>query len=239
MSPGKKISRRKFVGAVPSLAVIAGSVASDTIKPQIKSDLQIIVLPEPEKEGGKSLLFSLQERQTIRNISSKDLPLQVISNLLWAGFGINRKRSSFGKPGRTAPSASNSQEIDLYVALKEGAYIYDAIQHRLLPVAGGDFRSRSGRRVGALAPLHIFYIVDTGKYDLGPDQPDPNIGDQEVQKSYYYADTGFIAQNVYLYAASVGLAAWFHNCDKINTVKEFKLKPGQKVLFAQSIGYPG
>lgn len=238
MSPGKKISRRKFVKAVPSLAAIAGTVGSDSIETQIKPDLQVIVLPEPEKEGGKSLLSSLNERQTIRNISSRDLPLQVISNLLWAAFGINRKTASFGKPGRTAPSASNSQEIDLYVTLKEGTYIYNAIQHHLFPVAAGDFRSRSGRRVGALAPMHIFYIVDTGKYDLGPDQPDPHIGDTEVQKSYYYADTGFIAQNVYLYAASIGLAAWFHNCDKVNAVKEFNLKPGQKVLFAQSVGYP-
>jgi len=59
-----------------------------------------------------------------------------------------------------------------------------------------------------------------------------------VQKSYYFTDTGFIAQNVYLYAASFGLAAWFHNCDKENTVREFNLKPTQRVLFAQSVGYP-
>ena len=64
------------------------------------------------------------------------------------------------------------------------------------------------------------------------------FGDPEVQKSYYYTDTGFIAQNVYLFAASQGLAAWFHNCDKQNTIKEFKLRPEQSVLFAQSVGYP-
>jgi hypothetical protein len=232
------MNRRKFVKAVPSLAVIASSAASAAMDSHEKSSLQIIVLPEPEKTGGKSLMQSLQERKTSREIKSMDLPMQIISNLLWAAFGVNRKTASFGKSGRTAPSASNSQEIDLYVTLSGGVYIYDPLHHRLVPVATGDFRKRSGRRVGALAPVHIFYVADMGKYDLGPDQPDPNIGDKEVQKSYYYTDTGFIAQNVYLYAASTGLAAWFHNCDKVNTINEFNLKPGQKVLFAQSVGYP-
>ena len=173
------------------------------------------------------------------NISSKELPLQTLSSLLWAAFGVNRQAASFGKPGRTAPSASNSQEIDLYVALPKGVYIYDAVHHQLLPVAAGDFRSRAGWRGAGNAPVNIFYVVDRSKYDLGPGQPDRSIGDPEIQKSYYYTDTGFIAQNVYLFAASQGLAAWFHNCDKQNTVKEFKLRPEQSVLFAQSVGYPG
>jgi nitroreductase len=232
------MNRRKFVKAVPALAAIAGTAASAAPENHSNPGPQIIVLPQPESDGGKSLMQSLQERRTIREMKPTDLPLQAISNLLWAAFGMNRNKASFGKPGRTAPSASNSQEIDLYVALSAGVYMYDPLQHRLIPVAEGDFRSRSGRRVGAMAPLHIFYIADTGKYDLGPDQPDPHIGEKEVQKSYYYTDTGFIAQNVYLYAASAGLAAWFHNCDKVNTVKEFNLKPDQKVLFAQSVGYP-
>jgi hypothetical protein len=80
-------------------------------------------------------------------------------------------------------------------------------------------------------------VVDFTRYDTGPEQPDRSIGDPEVQKSYYYTDTGFIAQNVYLFAASQGLAAWFHNCDKENTVNEFKLGSQQNVLFAQSIRY--
>ena len=201
-------------------------------------ELQTIVLPQPEKDGGKSILASLLERKTVRAISSKELPMQVLSNLLWAAFGVNRNSAGFGKAGRTAPSASNSQEIDLYVALPAGVYIYEAIEHQLLPVVKGDFRARSGRRSAANAPLNIFYIVDLSRYDLGPTQPDRSIGDPEVQKSYYYTDTGFIAQNIYLYAASSGLAAWFHNCDKENTIREFNLKPTQRVLFAQTVGYP-
>lgn len=202
-------------------------------------EMEIITLPEPVKTGGKSVLEALQLRHTNRNISPQEIPLQLLSNLLWAAFGVNRERASFNKPGRTAPSASNSQEIDLYVALKDGVYLYEAVPHQLTPVAEGDFRMRSGRRAAATAPVNIFYIADLTRYDLGPGQPDRRIGDPEVQKSYYYTDTGFIAQNVYLFAASHGLAAWFHNCDRENTVGEFKLHADQRVLFAQTIGYPG
>jgi hypothetical protein len=150
---------------------------------------------------------------------------------------VNREQASFNKPGRTAPSASNSQEIDLYVALAEGVYRYKAETNQLIPIASGDFRGMSGRGSAALAPVNIFYVADLTRYDLGPEQPDRQIGDPEIQKSYYYTDTGFIAQNVYLAAASLGLAAWFHNCDKKNTVKEFGLNANQRILFAQTVGY--
>ena len=232
------MNRRNFIKAVPAVAIAATSVSAFSMGIPGSVDLQTIVLPKPEKEGGKSVLASLSERKTNRNISPKELPLQVISNLLWAGFGVNRDAGGFGKKGRTAPSASNSQEIDLYVALPTAVYLYDAVSHSLLPVAEGDFRARANRRGGSSAPLNIFYIADLGKYDTGPTQPDRAMGDPEVQKSYYFTDTGFIAQNIYLFAASFGLAAWFHNCDKENTIKEFKLKPTQRVLFAQTVGYP-
>jgi hypothetical protein len=232
------MNRRKFVKVVPALAFIGASASGYSLQKIGEQDLQTIVLPQPEKDGGKSVLASLVGRKTTRTISSKELPVQVISNLLWAGFGVNRDTAGFGKKGRTAPSASNSQEIDLYVALAGGVYLYDAAKHSLLPVAKGDFRARSGGRSATTAPLNIFYIADLSRYDLGPSQPDREIGDPEIQKSYYYTDTGFIAQNVYLFASSFGLAAWFHNCDKESTVKEFNLKPTQRVLFAQTVGYP-
>jgi len=231
------MNRRIFISLVPSVAFIASSAY--TFPVNTSGELQLVILPEPDKDGGKSVLASLIERKTNRNISSRELPVQILSNILWAGFGINRNMSGFNKKGRTAPSASNSQEIYLYVALSAGVYVYEPEGHKLLPVAAGDFRARSGRGSAARAPLNIFYIADISRYDLGPSQPDRSIGDPEVQKSYYYTDTGFIAQNIYLCAASLGLAAWFHNCDKLYTVKEFRLKPAQKVLFAQTVGYPG
>jgi len=232
------MKRRDLLKAAPAIVLIAASSKGYSLEVPVNPELQAIVLPKPEKEGGKSVLAALSERKTNRSIGSKELPLQVISNLLWAGFGVNRDSGSFGKKGRTAPSASNSQEIDLYVALPAGVYLYEAANHYLLPVAEGDFRARAGRGKAATAPLNIFYIADLSRYDQGPAQPDRKIGDPEVQKSYYFTDTGFIAQNIYLCAASFGLAAWFHNCDKENTVGEFKLKTTQKVLFAQTVGYP-
>ncbi len=204
--------------------------------------LKQISLPEPEKKGGKTVLEALQLRQTNRNIGSKELPLQVLSNLLWAAFGVNREKAAFSKPGRTAPSASNSQEIDLYVALKDGLYLYEAIPHQLSPVSAEDVRALScGHRAASLTsdtPVNIFYVADFSRYDLGPNQPDPSIGDPEVQKSYYYTDTGFIAQNINLFAASEGLASWFHNCDTVTLHTKFKLRANQRILFAQTIGYP-
>jgi nitroreductase len=201
-----------------------------------------ISLPAPERKGGKTVLEALQHRQTNREIGSKELPLQVLSNLLWAAFGVNRAKAAFHKPGRTAPSASNSQEIDLYVALKDGLYLYEAIPHRLVPISTGDFRMLScSRRAASFtgnAPVNIFFVADLSRYDLGPQQPDPSIGDAEVQKSYYYTDTGFIAQNIYLFAASEGLATWFHNCDTARIKEAFNLRPHQRILFAQTVGYP-
>jgi hypothetical protein len=232
------MKRRTFVKTLPVATIMAGSLPGYSSKKAAYVNIQPIILPRPEKEGGKSLIASLQERKTDRNISSKALPLQVLSNLLWAAFGINREVSIMNKPGRTAPSASNSQEIDLYVALPEAVYLYQAVPHRLAPVIAGDFRRRSGYGKTTSAPVNIFYVADLSRFETGPHQPDPRIGDPEVQKSYYYTDTGFIAQNVYLFAASNGLAAWFHNCDKENTAKEFILNPKQRVLFAQTIGYP-
>jgi nitroreductase len=234
------MNRRTFVKSLPALTVLATASASLAQgSPTTAGDLEPIPLPKPETEGGKSVLAALKERKTTRSISPKELPPQVLSNLLWAAFGVNRESGSFGKKGRTAASASNSQEIDLYVALAGGLYLYEAVPHRLTPVVAGDFRSRAGRGAAATAPVNIFYVVDFSRYDTGPGQPDRRIGDPEVQKSYYYTDTGLIAANVYLFAASQGLAAWFHNCNRETAAKDFKLRPEQRVLFAQTVGYPG
>jgi hypothetical protein len=120
----------------------------DQGSPDNTRDLKPMTLPKPETDGGKSVLAALKERKTTRNISAQELPAQVLSNLLWAAFGVNREMGSFGKPGRTAASASNSQEIDLYVALPEGVYLYEAVPHRLTPVVTGDLRGRAGRGSG-------------------------------------------------------------------------------------------
>ena len=239
------MNRRTFVKTLPALTILVNTTwsarsahGSAQDAPGPDSQLKPIILPKPEMDGGKSVLAALKDRKTTRNISAKELPLQVLSNLLCAAFGVNREKGSFGKPGRTAASASNSQEIDLYVALPEGVYLYEAVPHQLAPVVAGDLRGRAGRGAAASAPVNIFYVVDLTRYDTGPGQPDRRIGVPEVQKSYYYTDTGLIAANVYLFAASQGLAAWFHNCNKEAAAKDFKLRSEQRVLFAQTVGFP-
>lgn len=239
------MNRRTFLKTLPALTVLSGAtslLAQDAnTAPGLTRDLQPITLPKPQTDGGKSVLAALQERRTIRNISEKELAPQMLSNLLWAAFGVNRENGPFGQVGRTAASASNSQEIDLYVALPEGIYLYEAVGHRLTPIVAGDLRAKVGGRgrggAAAKAPVNIIYVADIAKYSKSRLQ-EPGLKDPEIQKSYYNVAIGLIAGNVYLFAASQGLAAWFHNCNKEGLAAELKLRPEQRVLYAQTVGYP-
>ena len=245
------MDRRTFLKTLPALTVLAGtatSFAQDADKPSNSEidansvsgfigDLKPIVLVKPQMTGGKSVLEAIKERRTSRSVSSESLSPQALSDLLWAAFGVNRDNGPFTRPGRTAASASNSQEIDLYVALPEGIYLYEAVAHHLSPVVAGDFRSKAGRRGASQAPVNIIFVADIEKYSKAPFQ-EPGLIDPEIQKSYYNVATGLIAGNVYLFAASQGLAAWFHNCDKKGLAEVLKLRPEQRVLYAQTVGYP-
>ncbi len=199
-------------------------------------------LPAPRHKGGRSLSESLGQRRTIREISSKELPLHVLSNLLWAACGVNRRHGPFGVPGTTAASASNSQEIDLFVALANAVYLFDPLTHRLVPVVAGDLRSlaigRGQRAMMTNAPVQLIYVVDIQRLTHTKGFQEPGLQDREVQKSYYYVDTGLMAGNVYLFAAAHGLACWFHNCDRAALSNRLQLRADQRVLFAQTVGYP-
>jgi hypothetical protein len=201
-----------------------------------------IALPPPKIAGGRSLSESLRLRRTTREISDKRLPAQLLSNLLWAACGVNRPKGPFGGKGITAASASNSQEIDVYVALEEGVYRFDASRHRLLPVLARDVRPLAigfgQKNVTMKAPVQLLYVVDIHRLTHTLGFQEPGLHDPEVQKSYYFVDTGLIAGNVYLFAASHGLAAWFHNCDKAALSRRLKLRAEQRVLFGQTLGYP-
>ena len=203
---------------------------------------QPIALLNPKPDNGKSVLKALQQRKTIREISDKQLSLQTLSNLLWAACGVNRKKGPFGIPGRTAATASNSQEIDLYVAMQEGIYFYDAFHHRLIPVVAGDLRKlaigQGQENFGDKAPVRLIYVVDINKLSNTSGYQEPGLQNPEIQKSYYYVDTGLIAGNVYLFAASQGLASWFHNCNKPGLAARLNLRADQRVLFGQTVGYP-
>ena len=201
-----------------------------------------IKLPQPSLKGHAPLSKILEQRKTTREISEKELTPQLLSNLLWAACGINRKKGPFGIPGRTAGSASNSQEIDLYVAIESGIYLFDVSHHRLMPVISGDFRSlaigQGQPDFPAKAPVHLIFVADVNKLSNTSGYQEPGLQDPEVQKSYYYVDTGLIAGNVYLFAASEGLASWFHNCNRHALAAILNLRPEQRVLFGQTVGYP-
>ncbi len=239
------MNRRTFLKSVPGITILAAKASSPAQEagtaPKAPRDLKPIKLPAPEADGGKSVLAALWKRNTNRRISEKKLPAQVLSNLLWSAFGVNRKTGPRGQAGRTAASASNSQEMDLYVALPEGVYLYEAAPHRLAPVLAGDHRGlvrrQRRRRSRAEAPVLLVYVADIARYAKAKFQ-EPGLKDAEIQKSYYNVATGLIAANVYLFAASQGLAAWFHNCNKTGLAKELKLRPEQRVLYAQTVGYP-
>ena len=237
------MNRRTFVKTMPALTVLASTASSFAqATPGATQELQLVSLPKPQTDGGKSVLAALWERKTNRNVSSEKLPPQTLSNLLWASWGVNREKGPFGQAGRTAASASNSQEIDLYVVLAEGIYLYEAAPHRLAPVVSGDHRAKLGGGRGrgggaAAAPVNLLFVVDLAKYSKAPLQ-EPKLKDPEFQKLYYGVATGLIVGNVYLFAASQGLAAWFHNCNRDDLANTLKLRSDQRVLFAQTVGYP-
>ena len=131
-------------------------------------------------------------------------------------------------------------DVRVYVLMEEGTYLYEPEPHRLTPVAAGDIRrlaiGRGQQDAGAQAPVRLVYVVDIERFQHSG-FPEPGLYDPEIQKSYYFVDTGLVAENVYLAAASVGLGAWFHNCDKEAFEKAVGLGPELRPVFGQTIGY--
>ena len=180
---------------------------------------QDIKLDSPNKKGGKPLMQALNERKSTREFQDKELSISVLSDLLWAANGFNRPAN------RTAPTANDRQEIELYVTLKSGVYWYDAKNQLLKHVKSGDHRKDTGNQdFVANAALNIIFVADMNKAS---------------SREYAYTDCGFIAQNIYLFAASEGLGAvtrgWY---DKDVLVKLLDLPSHQEVLLTQSVGYP-
>ena len=203
-----------------------------------------ISLPEPKFDKIELAFQAFENRKTIKEIKEEKLPLQILSNLLWAACGINRKVTPTGGSGRTAASASNSQEIDIYTALEEGIYKYDPFNNLLIPIISGDFRPfaigqpQARFDSGVKAPVRLIYVANVDKLVNTSGHKEPGLIDTDIQKSYYFVDTGIIAGNVYLFAASQGLAAWFHNCNKPVLSEKLNLSQDQRVLFGQTVGYP-
>ncbi len=185
-----------------------------------------IQLPKPQTDTGRPLMQVLKDRSSTRAFSAEKLPLQTLSNLLWAAFGVNRPDS--GK--RTAPSAMNWQEVDIYVATADGLYVYDAKSHQLNPVLRDDVRAMTGTQDFVKdAPVDLVYVADLAKTKRGGEDRDMYMG----------ADAGFIAQNVYLFCASEGLATVVRgSVDRPALAKTIRLRPDQRIILAQTVGYP-
>ncbi len=187
-------------------------------------ELKPILLPKPQLDGGRPLMQVLKDRRSSREFGQEKVPDQVLSNLLWAAFGING-----GK--RTAPSARNWQETDIYVAMSEGLYLYDAKAHQLNLLQKVDIRAMTGTQAYVKeAPINLIYVVDYAKTGKAT---------EEERQLFCPADVGFISENVYLFCASEGLATVVRGLiDRPTLAKAMQLRPDQRIILSQSIGYP-
>jgi SagB-type dehydrogenase family enzyme len=186
---------------------------------------QGINLPAPQKSGGIPLMDALAKRSTAREFDSRDLSPRQLSSLLWASYGINRPD---GK--RTAPSAKNCQETDLYVILKQGAYLYNAKSNQLNLVVNGDLRSLAGTQAFATnAPVTLVFVADFARMEKWT---------AEEKKNFAGIDVGYISQNAYLFCASEGLVTGARaSVDRKALGTQLKLRPDQMIILAQSVGY--
>lgn len=206
--------------------VVLGMMGRLRPAPVAGDHVQTIALPTVEPRGGMPLMEALSARRSSREFRPEPLPLPLLSELLWAAFGVNRPDG-----GRTAPSAINAQEIDIYVALPDGAYRYDATHNALELVAAADIRRVTGYQDFVDdAPLDLVYAADFARMPMVP---------AAMRSSYASAAAGAIAQNVYLYAAAHGLAtvirAWI---DRDAVAGALGLTHDQQVLLSQTVGYP-
>jgi nitroreductase len=185
-----------------------------------------LALPAVDPRGGMPLLEALAARRSARDFAPTPLPLPLLAGVLWAGYGVNRRDG-----GRTAPTALNAQEIDVFAALPTGAYRYDAASSALTLVTATDVRRVTGYQDFVdEAPLDLVYVADHTRLRMVP---------ARQRESYSSAAAGAICQNVYLYAAANGLAtvvrAWI---DRDAIAEALALTHDQQVLFSQTVGYP-
>ncbi len=208
------LNRRQFLGVV---------IMSNAIPAQGGG---AIALPPPQTTGTVPLMQALRTRRSTREFSPRPLPRELLSTLLWSAFGVNRPDTG----GRTAPSAHNWQEIDVFVALADGTFRYDARSHALQRVVGDDLRAATGMQdfVGT-APLNLVYVADTAKMiDASP----------EDRTFYASANAGFVAQNVYLFCAAAELACVVRGLvDRSRLAPALKLRVDQRIVLAQTVGY--
>lgn len=189
-------------------------------------DLKAIHLNAPDKSRGTTVMKALADRHSVREFDAKALSLQDLSDLLWAANGVNR---ADGK--RTAPSALNKQDIDVYVILKEGAYLYNAQSNILEPIAKGDHRQvvAGGQDFVKTAPVSLVLISDLSRFG--------NTSDQS--KLMGAVDAGIVCQNINLFCSSRGLSTVPRaTMDKAALKSVLKLTDSQLPIMNNPVGYP-
>jgi nitroreductase len=188
----------------------------------------LIPLPKPQLDRGRPMMQVLKDRKSSRVFDSKPLPQQELANILWAAFGVNRPE----KVGRTAPSAMDMQEIDVYAALPDGLFLYEAKTHSLKKILGKDIRELTGKQPFAKdAPLNVVLVADYSRM--------AKMADSTAKKLYAAADAAYISQNIYFYCASEGLATVVRgSVDRAPLAAAMQLRSDQQVIFAQTVGYP-
>jgi nitroreductase len=218
----KEISRRQFL----KVSAATGAILSMAPNITLAEEQKPIQLIQPRMASGNPLMQLLWKRMSSREFSPEPLPVEVLSNLLWAAFGVNRPDGR-----RTAPSASNRQEIDIYVATPSGLYLYDVKANLLSPILAKDIRGMTGHQPFVKeAAVNLIYVADYSKMGTVTN---------EVKDLYSAAATGFIGENVYLYCASEGLGTVVRaNIDRPALANVMKLRQDQKIILAQSVGYP-
>ncbi len=211
------MSRRLLLG----IGII--QILITTLFSQATGDIKLL---SPKFEKQATFFDALKNRKTDRSFADKELSLQQLSDLLWAANGVNRPES--GK--RTAPTAHDDREVDVYVAMATGLYLYDPDQHSLKLVHHEDIRSATGRQEFVkTAPINLIFVADYRR----------TKGDQSSKDFYAATDTGFISQNVYLYCAAEGLATVVRGMvERSNLAEKMQLHPDQHIMLAQTVGLP-
>jgi hypothetical protein len=200
-----------------------------------------IELPPPRFDDLASLRDAFRLRRTEQSFSPRALEPQTLSDLLWAARGVHQSPPE-GLSRVADASVSNAQEIDVFIAMEQGLYLYDPERARLAPVLIGDMRTLAVApwlpRSGDMAPVRLIYVADIDRLENPIASFAPPDVDPETMKAYCHVDCGIVAANVYLFAAAAGLNAWFHECDRPGLAKRLPLRAGRRVLFAQTVGYP-
>jgi SagB-type dehydrogenase family enzyme len=192
----------------------------------------IMKLPEPQKELEYPLMKALEKRRTTRKWKDTPISKQKISNLLWAACGITKSEYGNVKSKRTAPSACNSQEIRVYVIMKEGVFLYNEENHELIKIIAKDIRENIGtQKIMKSAPMGLVFVADLSR------MKSPFLKSKEAQRFCAWVDTGYVSQNVYLYCAASDLGTVvLALVDRDKLHKLMKLKENEKIVLTQAVG---